>query len=475
MRSAVARWLWLATAAVVLVSAVGAWVVRRFANGAHHPNVVLIVVDTLRADHLGCYGQARPTSPQLDALAASGARFADVRSASSWTAASVASIFTGLYPDVHGLRGGNTVLAGQLTTLAERFAANGYATAGFSANAAFITVEQGFAQGFGEFQVLHGPIVPADSGEDKIPLDPLWRSFAKVASADVVSGAALGWLRGRTARDPYFLYLHYFDPHAGYFPPPQYRERMGVAADAPLAGPAQWKFWMDFGLGAARDQLPTMAALYDGEIAFTDAEIGRFIAALPARASADAPLVIVTSDHGEEFAEHGGLQHGNTLYEEQLRVPLIIAGRDVPKGAVIDTPVSLVGLAATLADLTATKTAGTVPPPEPSFAALLRGGTPPPAVPIFADLHTANARHRDAVVYGRFKLIRAEQTRALYDIVADPGETRDLAADEGPGADRLAALLDERASGTAAARISPEDLPFSALRHERLKALGYAQ
>ncbi len=465
----------------VAVLAGGAgWLACRRPIGAGRPNVVMIVIDTLRADHLGAYGYDRPTSPQLDALAASGVRFTTTRSASSWTAASVASIFTGLYPAVHGLEKGDDVLADTLTTLAERFAANGYATAGFSANAAFITPEQGFAQGFEEFRVLHGDSVRFDSREDKIPLDPLWKTWAKVASADVVTDAGVTWLEKHAPREPYFLYLHYFDPHAGYFPPPPYRERMGVAADAPLVGAPQWDFWtLTTKFGATPEQLTMLRALYDGEIAFVDDEIGRLVATL--RQRGDDTLIVVTSDHGEEFAEHGGLQHGSTLFEEQLRIPLIMTGPRIPRGGVVDTPVSLVGLTATLAELVGL--AGSVaPPPQPSFAALIDpsaasgdrsgGGR---RETMFADLGGVKARHRDAVVDGRWKMIRSATERHLYDLDADPGETRDLAPQSPSDGDRLATLLDDRARLTASIRIEPGAVPDSALRRARLKALGYAE
>ncbi len=467
------RWLGVGVAAVVVAAA--AWLARHALQDGQRPSVVVVVVDTLRADHVGCYGYPRPTSPTLDALAASGVRFANVRSASSWTAASVASLFTGLYPAVHGLQGNETVLADGLTTVAERFAAHGYATAAFSANAAFVTPEQGFAQGFQEFHVLHGAEVPADSGEDKIPLDASWRKFAKVATADVLTEAAVAWLAARSTRDPYFLYVHYFDPHAGYFPPPPYRTRMGVPVDAPLAGPAQWKFWIDFKLGANRDQLPTLAALYDGEIAFADAEIGRLLAAVREHTGAP-PFVVVTSDHGEEFAEHGDLQHGTSLFEEQVRVPLVVTGPNVPPGVVVDAPVSLVGVAATLADLTGTSTADAAPPPAPSFAGAVRGDRgAAPATAIFADLFTTGARHHQMIVDGRFKLLRFGDAQQLYDLAADPGEHRDLAPTDAADLQRLAAALDAREQAAALVRVAPGTVPSSELRRARLKALGYVQ
>jgi len=443
------------------------------AGGARRPNVVLIVVDTLRADHLGCYGYARPTSPHLDALAARGARFEQVRATSSWTAASVASILSGLYPAVHGVQASATVLAESLTTVAEQLAAEGYATAGFSANAAFVTREQGFAQGFDEFQVLHGPPVLRTSTEDRIPIDPQFRRYAKVATADLVTDAGLAWLAGRrSSASPFLLYLHYFDPHAGYFPPPRHRARFGVPADAPLAGPAQWDFYMRFALGGGREDLPTFVALYDAEIAFVDEEIGRLLAGLERRRTGPT-LVVVTSDHGEEFGEHGSLLHGFTLFAEQLRVPLIMAGPGVPAGKVVTASVSLAGLRATLGDLTHTP-ARDARPIQPSFAGLLHDRETASA-PIFADLDSAGARHHHAVVSERWKLLTSPAAPALYDLETDPAEQTDLLGTEPERRAALTRLLEARNQAAARARVSPGTVPTSPLRRARLKALGYVE
>jgi arylsulfatase A-like enzyme len=173
-------------------------------------------------------------------LARSGVRFANAYATSSWTGASVASIMTGLYPAVHGLETGTSVLASGLTTLAEEFRSAGYSTAAFSANPLFVVPEMGLAQGFERFDVLHGPPADYSKNIDAVPTEVGGQTMVQVAKADLLTDRALAWVTepGR-GRRPFFLYVHYFDPHGGYFPPHEYAARFGVAPDAPLAGAAQ--------------------------------------------------------------------------------------------------------------------------------------------------------------------------------------------------------------------------------------------
>jgi arylsulfatase A-like enzyme len=436
------------------------------------PSVLLVVVDTLRADHLGCYGYARPTSPNLDALAARGVRFAEARSASSWTGASVATILTGLYPAVHGLERYTSALSPALVTMAEGFREAGYETAAFSANPAAVVPEVGFGQGFGRFDVLHGPEVGPTEGLDVVPGDPLLKTRVLVATADVVTDAALAWIRTH-ARAPFFAYVHYFDPHAGYFPPPEYAARFGVAPHAPMAGKAQWPVIARRRVPLFPGVLTTLVALYDGEIAFTDAEVGRLLAGV-GDAVRSPTLLVVTADHGEEFGEHGGLQHGYMLWEEQLHVPLILAGAGVPSHGVVETPVSLVDLWPTIADLTGLEA---VPDAAVrSWRGLIAGRPGGPAPPLYADLESDGGAHTRAEMDGRWKLLRnTDGTVSLYDLAADPAERHDLRVREPERARALAERLQARdaAARVARAHAEPGAVPLSAARRARLKALGY--
>jgi arylsulfatase A-like enzyme len=434
------------------------------------PDVLLIVVDTLRADHLGCYGYPRPTSPRLDALAAAGVRFANARAPSSWTGASVASIMTGLYPAVHGLEQSESALADERPTIAEAFRDAGYDTIAFSANPAYVTPVSGLGQGFARFDVLHGKRMPRNARGNVAAGDPRLLTRFEQATAKDVTDAVLRWLDGRASALPFFAYVHYFDPHAGYFPPPEYARRFGVAPDAPLATKDQQHMLVRPGLPSA-DEFATLIGLYDGEIAFTDAEIARLLAALP---RARPTLIVVTSDHGEEFGEHGGLQHGRTLFDEQLKIPLIMAGAGLPAGTVVDEPASLVDLWPTIAALVGRKDASA---PEGIAGRDLLTAARTRTAPEFADLATAGGIHRRAVILGDWKLVVAIDDKvSLYDLAADAGERRDLAtpAEQARVASlqRALAVRDGEAL-TARAAAPPVTIDLTPGRRERLKALGY--
>lgn len=444
------------------------------------PNVVVIVIDTLRADHLGCYGYARPTSLRLDALADEGVRFANARAASSWTLPSVASILSGVYPAVHGAERNTSVLGKDLKTMAEAFRDAGYLTGAVSANPAFVTPGQGLARGFDEFSVIHGPPVAREASVDATPADPWFRSTVETARADEVTRTALAWVAGHaTVPAPFLLYVHYFDPHAPYFPPREYAERFGVAADDPLAGAAQRPLLLAPKAPASSADLASLTALYDGEIAATDAAVGALLDGI--RTRVPRPLLfVITADHGEEFGDHGGMQHGRTLWDELLHVPLVIVGAGVPRATVIEQPVSLVSLWPTLAALT-----GVAQPPRPDGLSLTSLFTEAPAAApprVFADLEVRfqNDRlvHRRTVIQGSWKLtVTPDRHMSLYDLAADPHEQHDVSAAEPTHQRFLQAFLRVRDTTARTARVAapPATLTFTPEHSARLKALGYLQ
>ena len=437
-----------------------------------------MVIDTLRADHLGCYGYPRATSPALDALAARGVRFARAHAPSSWTLPSVVSIMTGLDPAAHGVERNTSVLAEGRPTMAEAFRAAGYETMALSAHPALVTPLQGLARGFDRFTVLHGPVANRRARANIVPADPWLQSSVTVAPAGEMSETALAWLSEpeRTGA-PFMLYVHYFDPHAPYFPPPEYARRFGVVPDAPLTGAEQWPLLLAPQAPESADDLATLTALYDAEIASTDAAIARLLDGLRARAGRPT-LVLVTSDHGEEFGEHGELQHGRALWQELLHVPLIVAGPGILRGRVVDEPVSLVSLWATLADL-----AGLADPATsaaPSFANLMRGEPDPAPRRIFADLEPRFARdrhvHRRAIIDGAWKLTVAPDRRvSLFNLDSDPAERDDLQRSEQSRAGFLRMLLRVRdvAAQQASAEAPPTTISFTPEMRALLRALGY--
>lgn len=458
----------------ILLSALLALAARP-ARADDKPNVLLIVVDTLRADHLGSYGYARPTSPHLDGLAASGTRFAAARATSSWTAPSVASILTGEYPQNHGVVLPASALPRQLHTIAESFRDAGYRTAAFSANPAFVSPRQGFDRGFGEFYVLHSGFVDSeDEAADVVPGPTGSGKAVKVAAANQVTEQAVDWLGRIDGSQPFFLYAHYFDPHGGYYPPAEYAERFGVSAGSPMLKVDQHRFWKKAKPNA--EELSTLRSLYDGEVAFTDAQIGRLLDALP---KGRPTLIAMTADHGEEFLEHGGMSHGRTLFEEMLRVPMIFAGAGVKPG-VVQQPVIIADVAPTLAEM-----AG-LPPLAGidgiSLAPSVREGQEPPARPLFADETKANKEqemlHRHAVLSGSQKLLQNMQIGyALFDLGEDPGEQHDLWASSGDRSAALESVLtlrESRKKDFSGWRSRPAPtVALSREDKERMRALGY--
>ena len=289
---------WLLVAAPLVLAAIGAgvWLIRR-----PPPNVLLVTIDTLRADHVGAYGYSAAATPVLDELAHRGVRFASVESAAPLTGPSHATILTGQYPPRHGVRENVSFLLepGQ-TTLATRLRRRGYHTGAF-VGAYPVAAGFGFGQGFDHFsEGLH-----ANPGIGQGAERP----------ANEVADAAVDWLRA--AAPPFFAWVHFYDPHAPYAPPPPFRERF---ADRP----------------------------YDGEIAFTDEQLGRVVGALREAGHAEDTLVLVLADHGEGLREHEEAGHGILIYESTLRVPLIVSGPGVPRGLVVNDAVGTVDVVPTL-------------------------------------------------------------------------------------------------------------------------------
>lgn len=309
-------------------------------RGAQEPgNVILVIVDTLRADHLGCYGSDQHTSPNIDRLAAEGLRFADAYAQAPWTLPSIASILTGRWAHQHGARaevdGKIHPIDPALETLAEWMQKGHYRT-GAVVNVPFLAPALGLNRGFDHYDFEGGDMENQSH-----------------RTADRTTDAALAWVD--TVGDaPFFLVVHYFDPHLTYNPPARYLEGLPNTADASRL--ATWGNPREiFGLrhGGRRPSPEDQAQLiarYDGEIRFTDAEFGRLRAGLEARGVWDQALVIVGADHGEEFWDHGGFEHGHTHYRELLHVPLIVRRPGGPVDAVHEGMVRNIDIAPTILD-----------------------------------------------------------------------------------------------------------------------------
>jgi arylsulfatase A-like enzyme/Flp pilus assembly protein TadD len=403
-----------------------AW--ERAGRPATPRNVLLITLDTVRADRLGSYGYASARTPRLDALARSGARFENAFTVTPLTLPAHASLMTGLFPGEHGVRdNGGFYLEDRIETLAEALRARGYRTGGF-VGAFVLDRRWGIAQGFDEY-FDDFDLDAAGAGA----MDDVQRP------GSVVVERALAWL-GRERAGRFFAWVHLYDAHTPYEAPEPYR-RMFPA---------------------------TVSGAYDAEVASVDEQVGRLLDGLASRGVLDHTLIAVVSDHGESLGEHGEQTHGFFLYDATLRVPLLIAGRGVPRVTVAD-PVRLVDVMPTLLDLLGLP----VSAHGASLRPLLRGERL--RLPVIAE--TFYPRHH----YGwselfvlrddRFKLVRAPRPE-LFDLSRDPGEGQDLAT---VAPERLASL--DAALGALLARHGGDrPKPPAALdaeTEERLRALGY--
>jgi arylsulfatase A-like enzyme len=428
-------------------------------DSTDRPNVLVILIDTLRADHVGAYGYERATTPEIDRqLAQRGVLFERAYAQAPWTLPSVASLFTGVQPGRFlAAQMAAFSLPDDLASLPELMAARGYATAGFVANPT-LHAGIGFARGFATF---YNPPLTLESMK---------------RGADDLTPRVEAWLRAHQ-RQPFFLYAHYIDPHDPYLPPTLEGKRSPFLPD--YAGPVtgDWVHGVYNGRltlpDPARD-VPQMVALYDAEIAYVDRHVGRLLDALDPEILART-LVLVTSDHGEELFDHGGWKHGQTLYEEQIRVPLVLRwdGRLEPARREA-APVALLDVLPTLA-----AAAGIERRAEWQGIDLLAGlerGVPARR-PIVAR-HHASGPLRAAVISGDRKLVLFNRAEAFtpgdplsahlwrldlgrlrraerYDLSADPGERNNLERGDqaaSPAVGELEALLfeelDQQGPGT---------------------------
>ncbi|MBX3025627.1 sulfatase [bacterium] len=486
-----ARALVAALAAVVAIAGCGG----RPPAGGWRPNVIIVLVDTLRADRMGFLGNDRGMTPFLDALAARSAVFERAYPSSSWTAPSVASLFTSLYPTQHGQTALGLALPDTVPTLAATLSEAGYTTAAISGHGG-MAPQLGLARGFAVARLVSGPSGP----------------LAK-ASGEAVTAQALAWLDGRTETErarPLFLYLHYMEPHTPYDAPAEILDRVlarrGDVARARTVTDRAADHVLDehqhMGLPverAARDRsqdvpltdaelLQGVNDLYDAEVVTIDQRLAALFAGLRERGLLDDALVVFTADHGEELLEHGRLGHGMTLFEESLHVPLLIETTRHPAPARIRTVVSLLDVAPTVL------AAVGVPAPAgfegrslwPLIDAHVgvRGwltaarqalGAAPGGVG-FSELYPLLGARQPTpsrvVIRGDRKLIVGPKgAETAFDLAADPREQAPLADD--PERPALRQLLDDFAARVARGAGVGEAGRLDEATRQRLRVLGY--
>lgn len=405
---------------------------------AESPNVVLVIIDTLRADHLHAYGYARQTSPFMDTLARQGVRFDMAVSTSSWSPPTHASLLTGLYPNMHGVQTLSDILSQRLTTLAEVFRSLGYRTAAFSGDTRYAFIPRlGYAQGYQVFDSL-GLSFSDAIGQERI-VDSAFVGLQQLGvvaslwnrpSAEELGRAALHWLdRGSGS---FFLTVNYFDVHGPYTPPQPWRH-----AFSRKEKPGGRLLDNSKPNSVPTEELQDEMDAYDGAILYVDHALQQLLAGLARREKLRNTLVVVTADHGELFGEHGLVFHG-TLWLPVIRVPLIFYWPGhVPAGVVVARPVSTVDLGRTVLDLIGQSR---VAFPGRSLATLWQNeqmaDSWPPPVSEWVREGTSRlglSHHWEdvfSVVSPRYHyIVDPRQGRMLFDWRQDPAEVRNLAAD----------------------------------------------
>ena len=454
------------------------------------PNVVLIVLDAVRASSLSCYGYERRTTPRLDAFAAGAVRFASATTVSTWSVPTHASLFTGLSAPEHGAgsaqRDARTglprpaALDARFVTLAETLAGRGYATAGVSANP-LVAPALGLAQGFRFFDVRPSPraITPRyrtllQRVQGLLPraflAEPLRSTFpSAVRSAEEITDQALAWLGRRPRGQPFLLFLNYMDAHTPFVPRPGFTGRW--PGRSPRLRPYGLHDTADIMAGRrplTPEESSHLRALYDDALSYLDDQVGRLLEALDAQPDRDRTWIVVTADHGEQLGEHGRLGHDCVLYPEVMRVPLIVryppgSAEAARNGGVDGRPVQLTDVAPMLAG-------GSLAPRRDGRAG---GRAMVAAVDCFCwrDHPLFHGRAAQAVIDdGLYYLDEQGRAPVLLD-VSDP--SRSVVAARPDESRRMAQELDRWRAGLVAPSVPA--VGGDAAREEALAALGYVQ
>jgi arylsulfatase A-like enzyme len=432
-------------------------------SGSEQPsNVILISIDTLRPDRLGCYGHDRDTSPAIDDLAAGGARFTDVTAASPWTLPSHASMLTGMYASRHGVKSHLHRLHDEIPTLATLLAARGFHTMAV-VNYQNLTSRFGLDRGFESFSYV------SEFSDTRDPNRTIQNRGEEIVDQ------ALAWLEDRDDR-PFFLFLHFYDVHTDLTPAPRFRDLFVQPYAGPITGATrQLAALRRAGTTISEADVQHLFDLYDAEIRQLDEQIGRLVRYLGEEGSREETLIILTSDHGEEFQEHGSLLHGRTYYQEVIAIPLLLNGPGVPAGLTVQEPVHLVDVAPTLLRLL-----GLPAPSNGDGVDLSVYWHAPETAPcgrfLFAEADQNNERpdmHRmlrvgpNKLLYNRFS-----GEMKLYDLSSDAEERNDLSAMHENRLttlrQRIEAFIESERPGPAVAPPTPEEI-------ENLGKLGYVR
>lgn len=462
------------------------------ASPAKGPPVIVILADTLRRDHLQCYGYPEPTSPQIDAFASEAIQFVNSNTGGCRTVPSTATLFTGIYPTIHGVLRQESIISETMVTLAERFRMSGYRTAAFVCNP-YLRPATGFSRGF---DLYHPSPLPEIVSRRKTALELIALrlvNYDLTPDVEEIIPRALRWL-SESYRRPPFLYLHLMEPHSPYQPPRPYAYPFLPSDFEKLVhnpprirdhlGEADWLTWddLDSPPRVPRIEREVMQALYDGEIRYLDRWLGVFFAGLKSRMLYDSALIVFLTDHGEEFDDHGGWFHGRTLYDEMIAMPLIMrlpGGHGA--GTISTLPVHLVDIMPTLAGAAGL---GHVPGVQGrDYSSEIQ--SPAPGDGEAAGLGSSYMEEPPYLYSLRLngwkvieKNVGGETEHLLFRVDVDPAESRDFSAAASDTLERMTKLLTElkselqRASGEHAHEETDAADPET---RRLLKSLGYIE
>lgn len=442
---------------------------------AERPNIILIMIDTLRADRLPQYGYDGQSAPAFERLAADGVVFENASAQASWTKPSTATLLSGLYPSTHRAIGKPDRLPRSVTTLAEALADAGWRTGGIVTNVNLSPSYQ-FDQGFHEYLYLAPDyFFGAEESSSKLAVYNSLRLVRErfisrekkvehyYQDAATVTEAATAWI-DRHSASRFFLFLHYMDPHDPYFRHP-YDGTAVARVQTPRPAP---------------ERAGELSDLYDGEIAFLDGHLGEFLGHLKRKGLYEDALIILTSDHGEEFHEHGGWWHGTTLYDEQIQIPLILkpGGPGAPPaafsaGSRFEGMARILDVAPTVLDLAGVKI------PEAMQGRSLADGQGVKESFAEEDLEGNRLRSLRTLTW-KTTLASAGNPRglpevALFDLAADPGEIHNIAEGREGRWKAMRARMDHTLGEALRAAVTGEQVEVDAATRERLRALGYVE
>jgi arylsulfatase A-like enzyme len=459
------------------------------------PNIILTILDTVRAQDISCYGYSRPTTPWLDRVANEGTLFPNAITPAPWTIPAHASLFTSLYPSQHKVNQMGDRLSGSYVTLAEALKAIGYTTLGVSGNA-FVGPQYGFDRGFDQFCMGWTLFQREASSVIKQTLNKVYAKFLTNyydKGAWLVTRVVTRWLRQRKSHEqPFFLFANYLDAHGPYQPPPGYRQLFLNGTPwrkTRNINQNAWRYVSRMAPMTAGD-FEILTALYDAQIRYVDEQIGRVYRALQGNSLLDNTLWIITSDHGENIGEHGLMGHQYCLYDTVLRVPLIIRyPLAFQANTVVEEQVSLLDVLPTIIDLLDQNQFES----DWMGCSLLQPSTRPPHAlaeflvpqPSIASLHAKYGyapsterfeRQLRCIRTSRYKYIMASDgTQELYDLQIDATETTNRVERQPKVATQLRNLLYQQLGSLPAklSGIDQEALEADPILEERLRALGY--